>query len=101
MLGTAATPAADGLQRIGAVAATRDITLAELDIPPEVLPHLTFPCTFDATRARAALAGTDIDVPDLDTYAPVLVEYWRTHLDPNRHRRGRPGPPLAGRRVVI
>lgn len=100
-LGTVATRVAEAAQRLPAVAATRDIALAELDIPPEVLPHLTFPCTFDARRARQALAGTDIEVPALATYAAALVAYWRTHLDPNRHRRARPGPPLAGRRVVI
>ncbi|HKS44565.1 MAG TPA: SDR family NAD(P)-dependent oxidoreductase, partial [Amycolatopsis sp.] len=43
----------------------------------------------------------DVRVPEFADYAGVLVRYWRAHLDPNRHRRQRPGPPLRGRRVVI
>ena len=88
-------------QRFGPLAATRDIALAELDIPPEVLPHLTFSAVYDSAATRAALAGTGIEVPAFGDYAGVLVEYWREHLDPNRARRPRSGPPLQGRRVVI
>jgi thioester reductase-like protein len=93
--------AATAAQRLSAVGAARDIVLAELDIPPEVLPHLTFPTRFTAERTAEALAGTGIASPEFGDYAPVLVEYWREHLDPNRHRRPRPGGPLQGRRVVI
>ncbi|GAA4785496.1 SDR family oxidoreductase [Actinomycetospora chlora] len=93
--------AATAAQRVAAVAAARDIVLAELDIPPEVLPHLTFPTRFTSERTTEALAGTGIASPEFGDYAPVLVEYWREHLDPNRHRRPRPGGPLQGRRVVI
>jgi thioester reductase-like protein len=87
------------VDRVPPLAATRDIALAELDIPPEVLPHLTFPTTFDAERTARHLG--DVRVPDFADYAGALVRYWRAHLDPNRHRRQRPGPPLRGRRVVI
>jgi NAD(P)-dependent dehydrogenase (short-subunit alcohol dehydrogenase family)/thioester reductase-like protein len=93
--------AARAAQQVPALAAGRDIALAELDIPPEVLPHLTFPTRFTAERTSEALAGTGIASPEFGDYAPVLVGYWREHLDPNRHRRPRPGGPLQGRRVVI
>ena len=92
---------AEQAARIPALAAARDIALAELDIPPEVLPHLTFGATFSSDETRRALAGTGIASPEIGDYARVLVDWWREHLDPNRHRRPRPGGPLQGRRVVI
>ncbi len=92
---------AEQAARIPALAAVRDIALAELDIPPEVLPHLTFGATFSSDETRRALAGTGIASPEIGDYARVLVDWWREHLDPNRHRRPRPGGPLQGRRVVI
>ncbi|GAA4759303.1 SDR family oxidoreductase [Actinomycetospora chibensis] len=92
---------AEQAARVPALAAARDIALAELDIPPEVLPHLTFGATFSSDETRRALAGTGIASPEIGEYARVLVDWWREHLDPNRHRRPRPGGPLQGRRVVI
>jgi len=92
---------AEQAARVPALAAARDIALAELDIPPEVLPHLTFGATFSSDETRRALAGTGIASPEIGDYARVLVDWWREHLDPNRHRRPRPGGPLQGRRVVI
>jgi NAD(P)-dependent dehydrogenase (short-subunit alcohol dehydrogenase family) len=80
---------------------TRHIVLDQLGIPPEVLPHVAFRSTFDTSRTQAALAGTDIDVPPLKAYAPVLWRYWTEHLYRNRARDPRAGGPLAGRRVVI
>src|SRR4051812_5791614 len=92
---------AEQAARVPALAAARDIALAELDIPPEVLPHLTFGATFSSAETRRALEGTGIASPEIGDYARVLVDWWREHLDPNRHRRPRPGGPLQGRRVVI
>lgn len=92
---------AEQAARVPALAAARDIALAELDIPPEVLPHLTFGATFSSDETRRALAGTGIASPEIGEYAHHLVDWWREHLDPNRHRRPRPGGPLQGRRVVI
>ncbi len=88
-------------QRLGPVAAARDIALAELDIPPEVLPHLTFGARFTNDETRRALEGSGVSFPEIGDYARVLVAHWREHLDPNRHRRDREGGPLQGRRVVI
>lgn len=93
------TSAAGHLARSDVGGSARDIALAEFDVPPEVLPHLTFGCVYTADETLRALDG--FKPPEFADYAPVLVEYWREHLDPNRARRRRPGPPLAGRRVVI
>jgi thioester reductase-like protein/short-subunit dehydrogenase len=99
VVGTALTRAAEGIGATAAGGSARDIALAEFDIPPEVIPHLTFPCVFTADATTEALDG--LTAPEFGDYAPVLVQYWREHLDPNRARRHRPGPPLLGRRVVI
>ncbi|GAA0615616.1 SDR family oxidoreductase [Kutzneria viridogrisea] len=68
-------------------------------IPPEVLPHLTFTAEFDSTATRAALG--DLEVPEFDSYAKVLLDYWSRHLDPLRARRPGPRGPLDGKRIVI
>jgi thioester reductase-like protein/short-subunit dehydrogenase len=98
-IGQALTRVAGGLGRTAAGGSARDIALAEFDIPPEVLPHLTFSCVYSSEATVEALDG--FTPPEFGAYAPVLVQYWREHLDPNRARRTPPGPPLLGRRVVI
>ncbi|MBO0847972.1 MAG: SDR family oxidoreductase [Pseudonocardia sp.] len=91
----------DLLGRVPEVTELRDAVLTEIGIPPEVLPHLSFPTVFDDTQTRAALAGTDIYCPDFADYAPTLYAYWRERLDPNRARRTGPKGPLDGRTVMI
>lgn len=87
--------------RIPGAELARDVVLDQVNIPVEVLPHVSFPSTFDTARTIDALSATDIEVPPLRTYAPVLWRYWEEHLDRDRARRRRKGGPLAGRRVVI
>lgn len=89
------------LGQVPEVVQLRDAVLTELGIPPEVLPHMGFRTVFDDTDTRDALAGTGIRCPEFRDYAPVLYDYWREHLDPNRARRPGPGGPLAGRTVMI
>ena len=78
-----------------------ELLFEQVGIPREVLPHVVFSTVFDAAGTQAALTGSGIEVPDLDSYAPVLWNYWAEHLDRNRHRRPRPGGALAGRRILI
>ena len=82
--------------------------LEQLDIPEGALKFLTFPTSFDNSNARAALAGTGIEAPELEGYAQVLWDYWANHLDPNRENRTdelQPLPTLeervAGKVVLI
>ncbi len=79
----------------------RDLALAQIGIPAEVIGHAAFPTVFDSAATRAALAPSGLEVPRLDDYAGALWRYWRQELDPFRARRRRPGGPLAGRRVLI
>jgi NAD(P)-dependent dehydrogenase (short-subunit alcohol dehydrogenase family) len=87
--------------RVPEVIELRDALLAEIGIPPEVLPHMSFPTVFEDSETRAVLPDTGISCPDFADYAPVLYRYWREHLDPNRARRSGPRGPLDGRTVMI
>lgn len=50
--------------------------LKQVGVPNEVIAHSEFACRFDTTRTAGALAGTDIKVPPLAGYAPVIWKYW-------------------------
>lgn len=89
------------IQQIPGVELARDIALDQLQLPPEVLPHVAFASTFDTRRADAALQGTGIEVPELSSYAPALWRWWKENLHRDRARARRRGGRLAGRRVVI
>jgi len=97
----AAAAAGRLLERLPGAMSVRDAVLAELGIPPVVVPHLTLAPVFDSAATEAALAGSGLRVPELAEYAAALWRYWAEHLDPLRARRPRPGGALAGRRVVI
>ncbi|NLE80332.1 MAG: SDR family oxidoreductase [Rhodococcus sp.] len=85
---------------IGAIDAGRAIALKSLGIPPALLDTMTLP-TFGTEATRKALDGSGIEVPQFDTYAATLWNYWRENLDPNRARRRNPRGPLVGRHIVI
>jgi thioester reductase-like protein len=74
--------------RVGLV---RDTLLPELGIPAAAVDHASFTCTFDSAATRAALAGSGIDVPPLEDYAPVLWRYWKDHLRDGRADQGQGG----------
>jgi NAD(P)-dependent dehydrogenase (short-subunit alcohol dehydrogenase family) len=92
--------AVSALSRVPGVTLASHVLLDRLAVPPEVLPHATFPTVFDAETTQAELSGS-VELPDLDDYADVLWEHWAANLDPARARRPRPGGPLDGRTVVI
>ncbi|MBF6061598.1 SDR family oxidoreductase [Nocardia terpenica] len=50
--------------------------LPRLGVPLDVLEHSEFGCWFDRRNTTAALAGTDIRVPPLAAYAPIVWKYW-------------------------
>ncbi|RSM80362.1 short chain dehydrogenase [Kibdelosporangium aridum] len=79
----------------------RDAVLTELGIPPEVIPHMVMEPKFSTSLTVEALAGSGITLPSLSSYAPRLLRYWSSHLDPYRARRADRSDPLAGRRILI
>ncbi len=58
-------------------------TLKSLNIPADVLKFFNYPTRFDSRETERALKGTGIKVPELDTYAWRLWDYWERHLDPD------------------
>ncbi|WP_067571103.1 SDR family oxidoreductase [Nocardia acidivorans] len=50
--------------------------LRQVGVPMDVIEHSEFACHFDSRHAQAALAGTDIKVPPLVGYAPIIWKYW-------------------------
>src|SRR5215218_7214315 len=50
--------------------------LNELGIPPGVLNYVNYPTHFDSTQTQAALAGSGIEVPPLESYAARVWDYW-------------------------
>ncbi len=50
--------------------------LPRVGVPLDVLEHSEFTCRFDAGHATGALAVTDIKVPPLAAYAPIIWKYW-------------------------
>ncbi len=58
-------------------------TLKSLNIPADVLKFFNYPTRFDSRETERVLKGTGIKVPDLDSYAWRLWDYWERHLDPD------------------
>jgi NAD(P)-dependent dehydrogenase (short-subunit alcohol dehydrogenase family) len=57
-------------------------------IPLRALDYIGNPTTFDCQHTLAALAGSGIQVPRLETYARRLWQYWERNLNTNtRHAR--------------
>ncbi len=75
--------------------------LADVGIPEEVITSGGFRCTFDTRDTERALEGSGIAVPDLDTYAATLWDYWERNLDPELFKDRSLRAAINGRTVVI
>ena len=79
----------------------RRTLLADFGIPEEVVEHVGFTAQFDTRDTERALAGTDIEVPDLDSYADKLWDYWERRLDPDLFRDRSFAHAVNGKVVLI
>ena len=59
------------------------MVLRDLKIPPSTLAFITYPTRFDTRVVERALKGSKIAVPDLESYAWRIWDYWERHLDPD------------------
>lgn len=91
-------------QTLGSLPPVRRITstvLDDLGIPRSVMKFTDYCTKFDNRDARAALDGSGISCPRLDSYSWRLWDYWERHLDPDlfvdRTLEGR----VKGRVVVV
>lgn len=98
-------PAALGLSlagRLPGATVVRDLLLARMGVPPEVLPHMTFRSEFASSATRRSLRVLGVaPPPELASYVGKLWDYWALHLDPLKARRNRGGGVLAGRTVAV
>ncbi|MCA9719366.1 MAG: SDR family oxidoreductase, partial [Myxococcales bacterium] len=72
-----------GLATLAPIRRITNQVLRDLGIPREILRFISYPTRFDSREAERALAGTSIAVPDLESYAWRLWDYWERHLDPD------------------
>lgn len=91
-------------QTLGTLPPVKRITntvLEDLGIPRSLLKFTQYHTKFDNRDARAALDGSGISCPRLDTYAWRLWDYWERNLDPelfiDRTLEGR----VKGKVVVV
>jgi short-subunit dehydrogenase/thioester reductase-like protein len=82
------------------VAGTVRLLLDQVGIPLETLQFLDWPTSYTDDNTRAALAGTDIDCPPLESYIDRLYYYWLRELAGVRGGGGRKGA-IAGRTVMV
>jgi NAD(P)-dependent dehydrogenase (short-subunit alcohol dehydrogenase family) len=91
----------NGLQMLPPVKRITDTVLKDLGIPRSVLTYVNYPTSFDAREAQAALEGTDISVPPLETYAGKIWDYWERNLDPDLFKDRSLAGAVAGKTVLI
>jgi NAD(P)-dependent dehydrogenase (short-subunit alcohol dehydrogenase family) len=89
------------VMKLPALKGVRDSILQDYGIPPEVIEHVGFSCQFDTRDTERALAGTEIRVPELDTYAAKLWDYWERVLDPDLYKDRSFEHAVNGKTVVI
>ncbi|MCW2991364.1 MAG: family oxidoreductase, partial [Solirubrobacterales bacterium] len=79
----------------------RRSVLADFGIPEEVVEHIGFTAQFDTRDTERALAGSGISVPELETYAEKLWDYWERNLDPDLFKDRSFEHAINGRTVLI
>jgi NAD(P)-dependent dehydrogenase (short-subunit alcohol dehydrogenase family) len=72
-----------GLMALTPVRRIRNAIMKDLGFPEDILAFVNYPTRFDCREAQAALKGSDIAVPPLESYAWRLWDYWERHLDPD------------------
>ncbi len=75
--------------------------LGELGIPAGVLSYFNYPTHFDSTNAEAALEGSGISVPPLESYADRIWDYWERTLDPDLFKDRSLSAAVRGKVVLI
>ena len=77
------------------------MALGELGIPAGILNYVSYPTVFDSTKTQAALAGSGIEVPPLESYADRLWDYWERNLDPDLFKDRSLSGAVRGKVVLI
>jgi NAD(P)-dependent dehydrogenase (short-subunit alcohol dehydrogenase family) len=72
-----------GMMSLPPVRRIKNAVMKDLGIPEDTLSFINYPVRFDCRDTLKALDGTKIAVPDLDSYAYKLWDYWERNLDPD------------------
>ena len=83
LFGFIPAPILYGLGSLAPVKRAMKVVLTDLGIPRDVFQFVNWPTRYDNREAAKALKGSGIAVPDLQSYAWVLWDYWERHLDPD------------------
>jgi NAD(P)-dependent dehydrogenase (short-subunit alcohol dehydrogenase family) len=83
MFGFIPAPILYGLGSLAPVKRMIRAVLKDLGIPKDVFQFVNWPTRYDNREATKALKGSGIEVPQLETYAPRLWDYWERNLDPD------------------
>ncbi|MBK5220587.1 MAG: SDR family oxidoreductase [Thermoleophilia bacterium] len=75
--------------------------IGQLGLPPSVLSYVDYPTRFDSSRAQAALEGSGIEVPPLESYASRVWDYWERNLDPDLFKDRSLAGAVRGKIVLI
>jgi NAD(P)-dependent dehydrogenase (short-subunit alcohol dehydrogenase family) len=75
--------------------------LWEAGIPAGILEYVNYPTHFDSSRAQAALEGSGIAVPPLESYADRIWDYWERNLDPGLFKDGTLSGAVRGKIVLV
>jgi NAD(P)-dependent dehydrogenase (short-subunit alcohol dehydrogenase family) len=83
MFGFIPAPILYGLGSLAPVKRAMRVVLNDLGIPRDVFQFVNWPTRYDNREAAKALKGSGIAVPDLESYAATLWDYWERNLDPD------------------
>jgi NAD(P)-dependent dehydrogenase (short-subunit alcohol dehydrogenase family) len=75
--------------------------LGQLGIPASMLTYVNYPTSFDSSNTEAALAGSGISVPPLESYADRIWDYWERTLDPDLFKDRSLSAAVRGKVVLI
>jgi len=89
------------VMQLPAFKGVRDAVLMDFGVPPQIIEHVSFTCQFDTRDTERALAGSGIEVPELEDYAAKIWDYWERVLDPDLYKDRSFRGAVNGRTVVI
>ncbi|HXX85530.1 MAG TPA: SDR family oxidoreductase [Casimicrobiaceae bacterium] len=83
MFGFIPAPVLQGIGSLSPIKRMIRAVLKDLGIPKDVFQFINWPTRYDNREAAKALKGSGIELPQLETYAAKLWDYWERNLDPD------------------
>ena len=83
MLAVVPAPVRGAVLNLPPVKRFTSMMLKDLGIPRQILANINYPTRFDTREVERALKGSKLKVPELESYAWRLWDYWERHLDPD------------------